>query len=145
MLTPVRDVAEVLKIRPQLIYHWLREGKLKGEKIGKSQCVDPDEAKSVLEKEKSLIKDCKKPKGDWRKLTEYLKVSSEDETELKVEQIREIIGSQKARPQLLHFWDPYRADRDQGSGLRAVRAAGYHMTQIIFEEEEVSIIKVKRN
>jgi len=139
-LVPVAKVASDLRIRPQTIYSWLSKGLLQGEKIGRSQHVDPAEAKKVLESESSKPKTQGGHRINWNALTDYLKEREENEVVLNVIEVKETIESPKTRTEMLHHWDPYRATvrgQNQGSGLRAIRAAGFDIIRIDFAYSKV--------
>lgn len=143
MLVPVKDVAETLGIRQQVIYHWLREGLIKGEKIGRSQCVDPKEAKRVLEEEKNGQSKGGR-KADWSKLVDYLKATEKDNITLKVDEVGKIIESPETLLEKLYYWDPYRVQyASQAPGIRAIREAGFDLTSIDLKfSERVNLVGV---
>jgi putative resolvase len=46
----VKEVCEVLKIKPLTVYRWLKAGKLKAVKIGKSYRVEQSEFEKFISK-----------------------------------------------------------------------------------------------
>ncbi|MFQ5759204.1 MAG: helix-turn-helix domain-containing protein [Candidatus Bathyarchaeia archaeon] len=131
----VAKAATDLNIRPQKIYKWIREGKIEGKKVNKKTCVDPDAVKAVLEEE---LKHPQAAKGgrhlNWQALIDFLKETGP--CQLEVAKIREIVEAPKAKLEMLHYWDPYRAQAkfgNQGPGLKAIRAAGLELARIEFD------------
>jgi excisionase family DNA binding protein len=132
---PIAKVAENLNIRPQRIYKWIRDGKLTSTKVKKKTCVDPDEVQKVLEE---WQKNPEATKGgrhsNWQALTDFLKETGP--CQLEIAKIREIIEAPKAKLEMIHYWDPYRAQEkfaSQGPGLRSIRAAGLELARIDFD------------
>lgn len=151
--TTVKEVAEQLNVRPQLIYKLIREGDLEAWKPAdsRSKCVRIKDAREALEKEK----DKSKSKGgrhlNWKALTAHLQKAKAKEVRLDVTKLREMVEAPKAKLEMLHYWDPYRANfNGQGPGLKAIRAAGFEIKSIRFEYSEfismmgAAIITVKR-
>ena len=128
----VAKAASELSIRAQKIYKWIRDGKLIGEKVDKKTCVDLDAVRKVLEEE---IKDppIMKSRVNWKALIAFLKETGP--VQLEIDKIREIVEAPKAKLEMLHYWDPYRAQEkfgSQGPGLKAIRAAGLELARIDF-------------
>jgi len=130
----VAKAAKDLNVRPQKIYKWIKEGKLTGKKVGKKTNVDLDTVKKVLEEE---LKNPQTKGGrhlNWQALTDFLK--EKGPCQLKIDKIRELVEAPKAKLEMLHYWDPYRAQPkfgNQGPGLKAIRAAGLELARIDFD------------
>lgn len=153
-LKSVPEVAKALGVRPQLLYNFIRQGKLEATKPAgsRSKCVDPALTEKIIEEEKSRPKNKGGRHLDWNALTEYLKQSSTKEVRLAIPKIRELVKAPEAKLEMLHYWDPYRATFDgQGPGLKAIRAAGFEIGSIRFAYSDVidmmgaSVITVRRN
>lgn len=130
----VAKAASELNIRPQKIYRWVREDKLTGEKIKKKTCVDLDAVRKVLEEERKNPPIAKR-RVNWQALTDLLR--EKGPCQLEIDTIREIVEAPTARLEMLHYWDPYRAQdkfTSQGPGLRAIRAAGLELARITFND-----------
>jgi len=151
--TTVKEVATELRVRPQLIYKLIRNADLEAWKPAdsRSKRVDLEDTRQALEKEKTKSKSKGGRSLNWKALTEYLQQSKAKEVRLDVKKLREMVEAPKAKLEMLHYWDPYRANFDgQGPGLKAVRAAGFEIDDISFAYSEfidmmgASIITVKR-
>lgn len=151
---PVSEVATDLGVRPQQLYNLIRNGKLEAVKPkgARSQCVDPDLAKQVVEAEKSRPKSKGGRHLNWDALTDHLKKSKAKEVRLEVDKVRDMVEAPAAKLEMLHYWDPYRATfNGQGPGLKAIRAAGFEIGSIRFAYSDVinmmgaSVITVRRN
>ncbi len=151
---PVSKVAEELGVRPQQLYNLIRQGKLEAVKPNgsRSQCVDPDLARQVVEDEKSRPKSKGGRHLNWAALTTHLQKSTAKEVRLEVAKVRTMVEAPAAKLEMLHYWDPYRATFDgQGPGLKAIRAAGFEIGSIRFAYSDVidmmgvSVITVRRN
>lgn len=151
---PVAKAAEQLGVRPQLLYNLVSQGKLEAVKPAgaKAKHVDPDLAKQVIEAEKNRPKKKGGRHLSWKALTEYLEKSKANEVRLEVDKIRELVEAPKAKMEMLHYWDPYRASfNGQAPGLKAIRAAGFEIGSIRFAHSEfinmvgASVITVRRN
>ena len=150
---PVAEAATQLKIRAQLLYNLIRENKLEATKPpgSRSKCVDPDLAKQVIEAEKNRPKNQGGRHLNWKALTQMLEKSTAKEVRLEVSKLRVLVEAPKAKLEMLHYWDPYRALTHQGPGLKAIRAAGFEIGSIRFAYSEfigmmgASVITVRRN
>lgn len=130
----VAKAASELNVRPQKVYRWVREGRLTGEKIKKKTCVDLDAVRKVLEEERKNPPIAKR-RVNWQALTDLLK--EKGPCQLEIDIIREIVEAPTARLEMLHYWDPYRAQEkfgNQGPGLKAIRAAGLELARIAFND-----------
>lgn len=150
---PVSIVAKELGVRPQQLYNLIRNGKLEAVKPegARSQCIDFDLTKQVIEEEERRPKSKGGRHLNWNVLTEHLKKSTAREVRLEVDKIRDMVDAPTAKLEMLHYWDPYRATFDgQGPGLKAIRAAGFEIGSIRFAYSKVidmmgaSVITVRR-
>lgn len=151
---PVPKVATLLGVRPQQIYGLIRQGRLEATKPvdSRSKCVDPDIARQMLEDAKSRPKNQGGRHLNWAALTDFIKKSKAKEVRLEVSKMRKLVEAPKAKLEMLHYWDPYRAAfNGQGPGLKAIRAAGFEIRSIRFAHSEfinmmgASVITVRRN
>lgn len=151
---PVAKAAELLKVRPQQLYNLIQKGKLEAVKPAgaKSKHVDLELARQVLEAEKNRPKSKGGRHLNWTALTDHLKKSKAKEVRLEVNKIRKLVEAPKAKMEMLHYWDPYRAVfNGQAPGLKAIRAAGFEIGNIRFAHSEfidmvgASVITVRRN
>jgi len=144
-LIKVADAAGRLGIRPQVVYKWVRQGKLKAKKVDKKTCVGLEEARQVHKKESE-----NPSKGgrhlNWQALTDFLEASKSDKVLMEIDDIKEMIEAPKAKLALLHYWDPYRAQAKfggQAPGLKAIRAADYELLTHHFDYvESVGLVGV---
>jgi excisionase family DNA binding protein len=150
---PVAEAATQLGVRAQLLYDLIRKNKLEATKPAgsRSKCVDPDLAKQVIEAEKNRPKNQGGRHLNWAALTSLLEKSKAKEVHLEVSKMRVLVEAPKAKLEMLHYWDPYRALSHQGPGLKAIRAAGFELESIHFTYSEfigmmgADVITVRRN
>ncbi len=126
----VSDVAKLLGTNHAMLYRLIRNGKLDSTKVGRGLHVNVEEARKAMEVENSRPREKGGRKRDWEAFSGFLRDSGKEALTIEMKAIREIIGSADARLGMLHYWDPYRASRGQGPGLRAIHAAGYEIARI---------------
>jgi len=126
----VSDVAKQLGANHAVLYKLIREGKLKSVKVERGLHVSIEEARKALEIETSRPKKKGGRIRNWEAFSKFLKASGQEALTIEVGAIRELIESEDAKLEMLHYWDPYRASRGQAPGLRAIQAAGYELCRI---------------
>ncbi len=126
----VADVAKLLGTNHAVLYKLIRTGKLDSTKVGRGLHVNVEEARKALEVENSRPREKGGRKRDWEAFIRFLRDSGKETLTIETKTIREIIGSGNAKLEMLHYWDPYRAERGQAPGLRAIHAARYEIARI---------------
>ncbi len=126
----VSDIAKQLGVSHAVLYKLIKQGKLTGTKAGRGIHVNVEDAKRVLESEKSQPRKKRGRERNWDAFSQFLRDSREKTLTIEMGTIWELIGSEDAKLEMLHYWDPYRAERGQGPGLRAIRAGGYELCRI---------------
>jgi len=126
----VSDVAKQLGANHAVLYKLIREGKLKSVKVERGLQVNVEEARKALEMESSRPRKKGGRIRNWEAFSKFLKASGQEALTIEVGAIRELIESEDAKLEMLHYWDPYRASKGQAPGLRAIQAAGYELRRI---------------
>ena len=129
----VSDVAKQLGVSHAVLYKLIKQGKLTGTKVGRGLSVNVEDAKMALESEKSQPRKKRGRERNWDAFSQFLRDYREKTFTIEIWKIRELIGSEEAKLEMLHYWDPYRAERGQAPGIRAIRAGGYELCRIELE------------
>jgi len=126
----VSHIAKQLGVSHAVLYKLIKQGKLTGTKVGRGLHVNIEDAKGVLEFERAMPRKKRGRERNWDAFSQFLRDSREKTLTIEMGKIRESIGSEDAKLEMLHYWDPYRAERGQAPGIRAIRAGGYELCRI---------------
>ncbi len=128
----VSDIAKQLGVSHAVLYKLIKQGKLTGTKAGRGLHVNIEDAKGAIESERAMPRKKRGRERDWDAFSQFLRDSGEETITVEIGTIRELIGSADAILEMLHYWDPYRAERGQAPGLRSIHAGGYELCRIEF-------------
>lgn len=129
----VSDIAKQLGISHAVLYKLIKQGKLTGVKVSRGLHVNIEDARVALEAERATPRKKGGRERNWGAFSQFLKDSNEGMLTIELGAIRELIGSEDAKLEMLHYWDPYRAERGQAPGIRAIRDGGYELCSIGLE------------
>lgn len=129
----VSDVAKQLGVSHAVLYKLIKQGKLTGTKVGRGLHVNVEDARIALESERAMPGKKRGRERNWKAFSQFLRDSGKEALTVDVSEIRKTIGSEDAKLEMLHYWDPYRAEKGQAPGIRAIRAGGYELCRIELE------------